>query len=860
MAHRSLTAILFTDIVDSTRRAAELGDQEWRKLQEAHHARVRRALRRFGGREANTSGDGFLAVFDRPATAIRCAAAIRDAMTDLGLEIRSGVHAGEVDGRGKDLGGLGVHIGARVAAAAAPGEILVSSTVRELVVGAGFKFEDRGERELKGVPGAWRLYALSELPPGPTFRTGRWVPEMTYRQAGIIAIGVLAAIGLVVTLFVGGRWGMQKLAPEPVLAESAAPGIAVLPFTVNDPDLDQWREGMVDLLATNLDGAGGFRAIDNRTVLARWSETVPEGRRADLKTLLQVAQRTGARYAIAGDVVSMGTGLRLSADLYDVEVGEAVGRSQVEGSPDSLFVLVDRLSVDLLGALLAEGGGTVPSLNLSRVTTTSIPALKSYLEGEGHFRRSDWSNAATAYKAAVAADSAFALAHLRLSQTYGWWSETEFTDLPQQEAELARRYSDHLPERERLLIEAEDLWFQGSTRTIEFARDLVRRFPDDVDARNLLGEILYHEGSMELIDVDEAVRAFQDAIELDPRFTPAYLHPIDVAFVRDGDSAKAADLVARFREHAAGSEDDVVFGIDLGLAFGTPDVRAAALAALDTLKVSCFPCKVVGMLGHPTQLGAQEDAVRAYLARDLDEEERARGAFGLFWNQLNRGKLAACPDLLEDPGLSPRRRMELAYVGRLMDVPVSDERLTELLAMPEKPETNGALFFLAATAVDDGRTADLRRAIGAYRDAAARATPEDSIEARNFEATASALEGYATWRSGDPARAWTTLDAARKRLTWNSENAWIRWWMAGIATDLGRPEDAIRYLESVQDWFDTLALRALGPAYEAAGRQDDARRTYELLLSAWSESDPEFAPRVAEVRQRLAGLGMAPRG
>jgi class 3 adenylate cyclase/tetratricopeptide (TPR) repeat protein/TolB-like protein len=860
-ARRSLTAILFTDIVDSTRRAAELGDREWRKLQTEHHSRVRKELRRFGGREANTAGDGFMAVFGRPASAIRCAAAIRDAMKDLGLEIRSGVHAGEVDGKGRDLGGLGVHIGARVAAAAAPGEILVSSTVRELVVGAGFKFEDRGERELKGVPGVWHLYALSELPPGPGFRTGRWVPEMSYRQAGILAVGALAVVGLAAVLFFGGRWGMQRIAPEPALAESAAPGIAVLPFTVNDPQLDQWREGMVDLLATNLDGAGGFRAIDNRTVLARWEEAVPEGTRADLETLLGVASRTGARYAIAGDVVTIGAGMRLTADLYDVQRGEQVGHAQAEGSQDSLFVLVDRLSIDLLGALLEEGEGNVPSLSLRRVMTSSIPALKAYLAAEGHFRRSDWENAVAAYKEAVQADSAFALAHLRLSQTYGWWSETAFGELPGIEAKLARRYVDRLPERERLLVEIEDLWIQGSRRSVEVARDLVKRYPDDVDAWYLLGEVLFHEGGKHLIDIEQSEQAFSRALELDPRFTPAYIHPVQLEFGVDADSAGASDLIDRFREHAPDSEDDVVFRITFALAFGSPDTRAAALSSLDTLKVSCFRCKVVGTLGHPTHLNAQEAAIRVLLGRDIDDAERGMAIVQLFYNQLGRGKLAACAELLEEPRLAPGQKVVMAYDASLNDVQAPPEELDEILALPPDPQPDTSTFLIAARAADVGRQQEFRRGVQLFRQTAAAGYADgDSVRARTLEAVAEALEGYATWRRGDAAAAWPALESAQKRVPWTRENAWIRWWLAELAAELGRPEDAIRYLESLRGALGSRALYPLARAYEAAGRREDARRTYELVLTAWSEADPTMAPRVAEVRQRLAGLGMAPRG
>jgi class 3 adenylate cyclase/pimeloyl-ACP methyl ester carboxylesterase len=158
---RVLATVLFTDIVDSTRRAAEIGDRNWRALLDAHDAVVRAQLVRFRGREVNTSGDGFLATFDGPQRAIRCAAAIRDAVAALGIEVRAGLHTGECEVRGDDIGGIGVHIGARVSALAGPNDVLVSSTVRDLVIGSGLEFEDRGAHALKGVPGQWHLFAVA---------------------------------------------------------------------------------------------------------------------------------------------------------------------------------------------------------------------------------------------------------------------------------------------------------------------------------------------------------------------------------------------------------------------------------------------------------------------------------------------------------------------------------------------------------------------------------------------------------------------------------------------------------------------------------------------------------------------------
>jgi class 3 adenylate cyclase len=158
---RVLATILFCDIVDSTDLVSELGDRRWHDLLDAYYGMIRRQLDRFAGREINTTGDGFLATFDGPARAIRCGQAIRDGSRQLGIDVRVGLHTGEVETMGDDIGGLAVHIGERVCASAGPGEVLASRTVVDLVAGSGITFSDRGERELKGMPVRWQLYAVT---------------------------------------------------------------------------------------------------------------------------------------------------------------------------------------------------------------------------------------------------------------------------------------------------------------------------------------------------------------------------------------------------------------------------------------------------------------------------------------------------------------------------------------------------------------------------------------------------------------------------------------------------------------------------------------------------------------------------
>jgi class 3 adenylate cyclase len=156
---RALATVLFTDIVSSTERATQLGDHAWRELLDRHNAAVRAEVERFRGRVIGTQGDGFLATFDGPARAINAAHSIVEALSPLGIIVRSGLHTGEIEIVGDDVAGIAVHIGARVGALASPGEVLVSRTVKDLVAGSGIEFEDRGVHSLKGIPDEWQVYA-----------------------------------------------------------------------------------------------------------------------------------------------------------------------------------------------------------------------------------------------------------------------------------------------------------------------------------------------------------------------------------------------------------------------------------------------------------------------------------------------------------------------------------------------------------------------------------------------------------------------------------------------------------------------------------------------------------------------------
>lgn len=853
---RSLATVLFTDIVGSTERAAELRDAGWRELRAEHDRRVRRELRRFGGREINTAGDSFLATFERPARAIACASAIRAAVRELGLEIRTGLHMGEIERVGGDVGGLGVHIGARVAAEAGPGEILVSRSVHDVLAGSAFDFEDRGARTLKGVPGEWRLFAVTGVPEAAVEASTPWSRSILRRRAlvgGALACALLLAVA---GLYVSRRDAALALTPEEVLAADAAPGIAVLPFTVNNPDLAMWREGMVDLLSVNLDGVFDLRAIDNRTVLARWEESVPDSGRADLATALAVARGTGARYAVLGTVVAAGSDLRLTADVYEARGGTKLGHAQVAGSPDSMLSLVDRLTRELLKALPREEG-VLADVDLAEITTDSLAALKAYLSGEALHRRADFRGAAAEYERAIGSDSTFALAWARLFDSCDWNSGSKLCERepPWEREEYLRR----LPPRKAELMRAQDAFFSFS-EGIDFEplQQMVLKYPDDPVAWYALGDAYTHWGGWGLVDRAEGDRALERAIALAPTTSAEpYIHLIEHAFA-DADSARAArllDAYQRITHGAASDPESHAFPLAFALGFGDPATRAETRAALDTVPTSLL-VTALSFLGNPRLHGVTREALQVALARSNDEAADLR--FGILYG---RGNLRAALDVIDDPVFPPDLRAAMSYQLFQIGSTPPGEELERILAAGVADTTTNLVP--GAYAADRGQwdqhaaSIDRARARARYWQAEG-----DSGRARGNEAVARALEGYALWKRGRKAEAIPVLEAAQQRLagcephrgrpSWYCPNVTLRWWLGELMLEVGRPRDAERYFQSIS--ADPFAAMRLASVYENLGEFEKARASYEYALLSWQDADPELQPRIQEARSGLARL------
>ena len=939
-----IATVLFTDIVGSTERATALGDRRWRDVLRAHHVAVREELRRYHGHEIATAGDGFLSVFDSPANALLCAAAIRDALRGLDLSVRCGVHMGEVEREDGDVGGIAVHIGARVAALAEPDEILVSGTVRDAEAGSDFRFGDRGRHTLKGVAGEWRLYTLTEIPdyaaasppatarpPGFLERAGQarlvpvlalylaasavvlalstllrtslglpeWVPGVTVLLL-VIGLAVVTATAWVQTrpssperargldlagaaravrkgrlpqltwgravaggafafamLFgIAGLWVViqdrgRSFAPDEALAD-AAPGVAVLPFSVQGQGLDVWREGAVDLVSSNIDGAAGLRAIDSRTLLARWHEIVDEGELPDLATSLEVARRTGARYAVLGSAVALGRDLRLSADIYELASGKSLGQAQVQGSPDSVYMLVDRLSIETLRTILGGDARDLPRVELARVTTASLPALKAYLEGEILYRRADWTGALGAYREAVEADSTFALAWRRMGESIGWLPlEDRPPGGPWEAAHRAARYSQRLPERESVLVLAYRAFIVGSMTMLEPLEAATRSYPDDPELIYLLGEHYAHFDHQLLLAPGTTERTLDRAIELDPRFAPFYQHAIEYAFYR-ADSARALDLLAKFDGLVGDTRESRRYRRAAALAWGSDTERAAVLATLDTLSGREIP--LCSLLGAPRFVELLVSCARATL-------ENGDNAIPLAIAGIASGQLAEVDAMLRAGRGAPGPWFEAAvlYSMRARGLPVDEDRLRAAATADEEYPT---IFFGTLLAIEDGRLEQVRASRSdaiAFRDSLLAAG--DTLVAGIVDGEVQTIDGFLALQRGERERAVALLiEGQRAGTGWgptDAVNDAVRWAIADLLVDLGRPEEAIPYYRSFR--IDPFASVELGKIYQGLGRTEEAKEQYETALAYWRNAEPALAPQVAEARQRLAGLGFQPR-
>lgn len=696
----------------------------------------------------------------------------------------------------------------------------------------------------------------------------RWPIGLAGALGGaLVVIGALWALGA--DWMAGGDDAPDRSAGPVGGPSDAAPAVAVLPFRTTGLASTDWGEGMVDMLSFNLDGVPGLRKVDPMSVMTAWrarSDRLPGGASLTPADALSVAETLGARYAVVGTALrpDAASDVRLAARVYDARTSELRGSVRVDGPADSLVRLVDDLTVEILRQSLVPVDGELPPVNLGRVTTSSLPALKAYLAGEERYRRGRYEEAVGHFQRAVERDSTFARALYRLSGAYGW--EEEY-GLARDYGERAARFADRLPERDSILV---SLAARGHGMTDEF-EDFVARYPDDADGWYRLGENRFHTQGVELLPPSAYRDALERAVELAPHYWEPYLHLLEDAIARL-DRERLRKLLRAYE--AIDSDGTPCAGPRLvhDLRWGSDSVRNRALAVLDTVSTGMIRCANTGVAGAIPLL---EEAERRALA-DPD----GLSHFTLWQLPLRRlwnGQPTAGRRVLATGKTDPSLRGVVAgheiafHLAGYTSAPEELHRAVEILReVPIVPSESSAFyrgflinyFWLGALALSEGREEDLERATSVIATLASDRRRDDPARADSAAAYGIALREFGRLQGGDMERL-DEFEAAMGIMSTFSTVAeypahYMRYEVGKLLLDRGDLPEAERYFRSLYPYAGPYFVPAqfyLGQIYEEQGDVERAREHYLLFTRWWEKADPELQPwrdRGLEALRRLA--------
>ena len=715
------------------------------------------------------------------------------------------------------------------------------------------------ERELLATPSG----AFATVPTARS--TGHPRRDRRRFTAALVLLGLAGAGGL--------GWSLVRARQG---AATTLAGVAVLPFRVTGTgqDLALYREGLVDLLSIDLEGAPGVRVLPPGTVLSRWHQDVGRDQDAvDLSVALDVARSVGARYAVLGSLVGAGSSVRVSAAIHELPGGQERGRLQVEGPSDSILRLVDRLTLQVLGTQLLQEGANDVRPDLEGLTTSSLPALKAYLAGEQQLRRAQPRAALEAFQRATTADSGFARGFYRLAISKAYVHSPHIPHMSDEGYELrALALSRHLPAREASLVRALVLTNYGDPRAIDTLRALTRARPNDAEAWFFLGDAAFHLGGVAFAPREEFRQAMQKGLELDPTFALGYVHLTEDAFDRL-DSAEARRLTAQIHAIDSTSAKAVGFRLAWDLSWGDPAQKVRARTGMDSLGVDALLTAkhAVDVTPDLWEIGV---AAARVVVRNLGfpEQQRAQALDGLRIIYLSRGKVhesVAAFDRLKE--VYPGPGLRYAAMNRVFMVALGYADTSQLKGETQFLDTmprEKAQFAIGAAAVRRGDWKEAeRRARQLEVDAKAAEAAPDSLH-RAFDpprlrATAQVVRNLAAAARGERPAAIRGLTEASALLGQDpygefSAGTLARVRLAELLIDAGNAGEAIRYLQGfdISNSADVVAPVEflLGRAREQLGDTVQAVQHYQKFARWWADADQELRPRVDEARTAIARL------
>ncbi len=680
------------------------------------------------------------------------------------------------------------------------------------------------------------------------------VRRLPWRWAAIVA-GAAVVLAVVVAV-------VMRRGPAPTLDAAL---LAVAPFDVlsADRDLEVWGEGLMDLLSRSLDGAGPIRTLAPTIAVHRWSG------RADATSAAAFGRRTGAGLAVFGTLVAIGgDSARAAATLLDVSTGAVLGEQEVRDRADRVDRLADSLAVRLLGDLSrTRNVGATP---LRSVGSASPAAIKAFLRGQQHYRRSSWDSARSFFEEAVALDSSFALAHRGITKVAGW-NEAQAGSPALRALEIRAGDLNHgLAPRESLLVLVDSLWaglesFDGQwsrlDRLFAILESAARRYPEDPEVWYELGEARFHFGSSVGVSAERMQAAFSRAIQLDSGFAPAYIHTAELAFMLQGRAAGGRALDGILAAHPAGIEGG---GAQLARALLDPEAARSpeTAALLDTLAPEASRRAFDALQRFPD---SAESAVR--VARSWSERSSGGVAY-LRWILAYRGHVRDAIAAFPPPEWrTPEFRnwgihgtfAQLALLGAF------PEDTVRVVFADFLAHGYGQGVYLAGRWWADRRdTLSLARAVRMYADylrAAPGRTIADTAIMHWAQDCAAVYLALARGDTADALRRFRTLRdwpfvprAYQQRLT-----------EAQVLAAIGRDEEAAAVLDQIADIgfppgpIEVIWTLERARVNERLGNREKAVRDYGYVMDAWRHADELLRPFVEEARQGVTRLAREPR-